>query len=118
MISPKSFAFRKILGLALISILALSVYYWWWIYLPKQYKDFLQKEREAIPRFDQLNEDVAKELPPLPSNSSVQMNGSVGIGLAGIEMYMNGRILQMEISTTHPPDLIVKYYDATLINQG
>lgn len=110
----KSFAFRSVIGLVIVSVLALSIYYWYRI----QYQDFLQYERETIALFDQLNVNVAKTLPPLPPDSSIQMKGSIGIGLVGMEVYLHGRILETEISTKQSPDFILEYYDTMLLSQG
>lgn len=110
----RHFAFRIMIHVALASIFALSIYYWYGIYLPKQYEDFLQREHEITPLFDRLNENTAQNLPPLPPNSSIQAQGSVGMG----PLNLHGRILQIEILTTHPPDFILKYYDALLLQQG
>lgn len=109
--------FHKMLFMALVATLAL-IYYMHWVYLPKQYEDFVENEREVIYLFDQLNANVANELPSLPPNSSIQMQETIGLGDQGVGMYLHGRILQIDISTKQPANFVVKYYNDALLKQG
>lgn len=78
----------------------------------KPYEEFLTAEKETVPLFDTLNEDIYRSLPPLPPNSSLQKTAAIGIIAP---LYEHGRWLRVEVSTNQTKDFILEYYGAFLM---
>ena len=95
--------------------LVMTAHFFYQTRVVKPYENFLSKEKETIPLFDALNEDVFQSLPPLPPNSSLQKKGAIGIIAP---LYEHGRWLRIEFSTSQTNDFILKYYGSYLLANG
>ena len=111
----KSIRHLIILSLVVLAIcLGLTVigYLWYQAEVVRPYEEFMLAEKETIPLFDAMNEDVYQSLPPLPPNSSLQGRGAIGILSP---LYEHGRWLRIKVSTNQTKDFILKYYDSLCI---
>jgi hypothetical protein len=99
----------------LASALAGAGYFGFQTWVAKPYNDFHQREIEIKPLLDDLNADIEKELPPLPSDSQLKRKTIYGLGDSTLN---HGRWLRLEISTTLKPDDIFSYYRSGLLEKG
>ncbi len=79
------------------------------------YTNFREKEKAAIPLFDELNENVFQSLPPLPEHAEVIEKWSVGIDNP---LYQHGRWLFLKIYVPMDVDDFIEYYEPRLLQDG
>jgi hypothetical protein len=85
-------------------------YVWFRFSIVEPYQEFRAKEREAIPLFDALNENVEHSLPSLPPDSVLVEKSSTGITIptTAHERWLNIDI-KTQIQSEYISDIIHIY---------
>lgn len=107
---------RKVLFLLLCLIILVAGYAVFGFSLEKSYREFDEKEQEAIPLFDALNEKILNELPPLPFGTIYIRQYSDGIVYP--HKYLHGRRLNIEAETSMTAKDVENYYKSFLLENG